>query len=309
MGAVCTDGRRDGVGRFDGPRTDSCPSRAGSTPASCRPGRRTSPPAEARSPGARVAAALAMAALTTGMAIGPAGPAGAGAWMFEKGDGVAIVTTAFSKSTKSFDENGRLQPIPLYEKFELRAHIEYGLTPWLTGVFKTEGRLESQETTVDVKGVDGLGARVRVAGTERSILSAQLIAYSPGLDRNGLIVESEPAALDARILFGRSFEAFGRPAFVDAQAAYRLSQGGENDELHLDLTLGLKPTPKWLLMAQSFSTFSTGQDAPYRYHKVEASVLRRIARGFGVQLGATATVAGVSALQEQGVFAALWYEF
>lgn len=237
------------------------------------------------------------------------GPASAGAWLFEPGDGVVIATAAFTGSANAYDENGRLQPISDYRKFELRAHIEYGVTPWLTGVFKTDGRLETQDGQDTTTGVTGLGARARLAKTDRAVISAQLVGYTPGLDTNAVWLQSEPAALDARILFGRSFMLFGQPAFIDAQGGYRATASGGSDEVHLDLTLGLKPSPRWLLMAQTFSTISINASEPYRYHKVQASALYRLAHGFGIQLGATGTIGGISALQERGVFSALWYEF
>lgn len=222
---------------------------------------------------------------------------------------MVIVTSAFTGSANAYDADGRLQPIPEYRKFELRAHIEYGFTPWLTGIVKSEGRLEVQDLDVRTAGVDGIGARVRLKETDRAVLAAQVIGYTPGLDRNGAWIESEPAALDARVLFGRGFTAFGRHAFFDVQGAYRFSAGGTDDEVHVDLTLGFRPVERWLLLAQSFSTISVGAEEPYRYHKIQASAVCRVYKGFSLQVGATGTVGGVSALQERGAFAAIWYEF
>ncbi|MEW5424565.1 hypothetical protein [Amorphus sp. 3PC139-8] len=251
----------------------------------------------------RLRAALAALLIVTGAT----SPALSGAWMFEPGDGVAIITTGFTGSANAYDADGRLQPIPDYRKFELRAHVEYGITPWLTGVLKTEGRLESQSDTE--RSFAGAGGRIRLAHTDRMVMSAQAIAYTPGLDDSGLWLDGEPAAFDARLLIGRSFSLFGRPGFVDAQAGYRVTEGDAADEVHIDLTLGLKPTPRWMLLAQSFSTISVGSGPSYRYDKLQASVVRWIRDGIGLEVGLTGTIAGVSALQERGAFASLWYEF
>ena len=233
----------------------------------------------------------------------------AGAWTPERGDGVVIVTSVFSGAAKGFDAEGRLQPLPEYRKFELSAYLEYGLTDRLTGVVHSAARIETQDREVQTTAVDGIGLRARVAGTDRLVVSAELTGYTPGLDRNGLWVTSEPAAVEARALLGYAFAVHGRPAFLDVQGAYRLSAGGEDDEIHIDVTAGLKPAPRWLLMAQSFTTLSAGKAADYRYHKLQASAVCWLTPRHGVQAGIGGTLDGVAALQERTVFAAFWYRF
>ena len=251
----------------------------------------------------------AVAVCAAGAWVGGGGPAHAGAWTPERGDGVVIVTSVFSGAAKGFDADGRLQPLPEYRKFELSAYLEYGLTDWLTGVVHSSARLETQDRDVRTTSVDGLGLRARVARTENMVVSAELTGYTPGLDRNGLWVDSEPAAAEARILLGYAFSLRDRPAFVDVQGAYRLSAGGEDDEIHLDVTLGLKPTPRWLLMAQSSTVLSAGNAPDYRDHKLQASAVCWLTPRHGLQAGVSGTLDGVSALQERAVFAAFWYRF
>ncbi|WP_453962917.1 hypothetical protein [Amorphus suaedae] len=233
----------------------------------------------------------------------------AGAWTPERGDGVVIVTGTFSGAAKGFDADGRLEPLPEYRKFELSAHVEYGVTDWLTGVLHSAARLETQDANLTTTAVDGIGLRARVARSDRMVVSAELNGYTPGLDRNGLWVESEPATLEARALLGYAFEVRDLPAFVDVQGAYRFSEGGQDDEIHIDVTLGLKPTPRWLLMAQSFTTLSAGKASDYRYQKLQASALCWLTAHHGLQAGVSGTVDGVAALQERTVFAAIWYRF
>lgn len=233
----------------------------------------------------------------------------AGAWTSARGDGVVIVTSAFSGAAKGFDADGRLQPLPEYRKFELSAYLEYGLTDWLTGVVHSSARMETQNSSLTTTAVDGLGLRARLVKRDRIVASIELTGYSPGLDRTGLWVESEPAAAEARALIGYAFDVRDRPAFVDAQAAYRLSAGGEDDEIHIDVTLGMKPTPRWLLLAQAFTTLSVGKAADYRYHKFQASAVCWLTPRHGLQAGVGGTLDGVSALQERTVFAGFWYRF
>lgn len=51
-----------------------------------------------------------------------------GAWLMPPGDDQVIADTFFSDSTRAFDAQGRLIPVPSYQKFELGTYIEYGLT-------------------------------------------------------------------------------------------------------------------------------------------------------------------------------------
>jgi hypothetical protein len=69
---------------------------------------------------------------TAGVSSGGIEMAWGGAWLMPPGDGQAIVYSAFSDSTRAFDSQGRLIPVPQYKKFELGTYIEYGLTNWLT---------------------------------------------------------------------------------------------------------------------------------------------------------------------------------
>lgn len=236
-------------------------------------------------------------------------PAQAGAWTPARGDGVVIVTSVFSGAAKGFDAEGHLQPLPEYRKFELSAYLEYGLTDWLTGVVHSSARLETQEREMTTTAADGIGLRARVAKGRHMVASAELTGYAPGLDRNGLWVESEPATVEARALLGYAFAVRDSPAFVDVQGAYRLSAGGEDDEIRIDVTLGLKPTPRWLLLAQTFTTLSAGKAEDYRYHKLQASAVCWLSPRHGLQAGVSGTLDRVAALQERTVFAGFWYRF
>ena len=77
----------------------------------------------------------------------------------------------------------------------------------------------------------------------------------------------------------RGFEAFGLPWFIEAQLGYR-TRGQSGDELRADLTLGLRPRPDLLLMAQSFSAFTPGAVASggYAAQKFELSGVYDLAR-------------------------------
>jgi hypothetical protein len=82
---------------------------------------------------------------------------------------------------------------------------------------------------------------------------------------------------EARLLAGTNFTVWSTPGFVDAQFGYPLRTAGPSDELHGDLTIGLKFAPRIILMLQDFTTVSTASTNPKfptrRASVVEASVV------------------------------------
>jgi hypothetical protein len=57
---------------------------------------------------------------------------------------------------------------------------------------------------------------------------------------------------DLRAYAGRSFKLLGKPSFIELQAARHVRQY-EASQWRVDATLGVKPAPKWMVMAQVFS--------------------------------------------------------
>ena len=58
----------------------------------------------------------------------------AGAWLAPEGHGQVVVTGTASSAGKAFDGSGSLQSTPRYNKHELQALMEYGVTDWLTAI-------------------------------------------------------------------------------------------------------------------------------------------------------------------------------
>ena len=67
------------------------------------------------------------------------------------------------------------------------------------------------------------------------------------------------------------------PAFFDLQVAQRFRGGGAPGEFHADFTLGVRPAPRWLLLAQSFNVISEGAGSwgfpSYEYYKLQLSAV------------------------------------
>ncbi len=275
---------------------------------------RPAPPRRRRRRAARPGPAAALAAPLALLALfAAAGPAAAGAWLQEKGRGLTIVTGSFTAGTAAFNENGKLNPVPEYRKFELSTYNEFGITPWLTGILSGEMRTEATGGLVDQStAAAAAGARVRILKRHNWMFSAQLIAETGDYDTIGLGTGSTEPGFDARLLAGYGFAVRGIPGYVDAQAAYRFRTGEGIDEGRFDLTLGVKPLPNWEFTLQSFNTVSldTPNDAAsYRYHKLRAAVKRELPGDFALEVGGTTLFFGENAIQEYGIDVSVWKRF
>jgi hypothetical protein len=261
---------------------------------------------------ARGAILLALAGGLTG------GPARAGAWLLAPGEGHVVASAGFSQGERYFDEKGKLIPQANYRKFELPVFIEYGVSERVTVIVSPSllrlDVVSEPPSSFQGPGYTDLGGRLRLWAGGTQVLSLQATARLPGATR-----ADGPASLgwtgpevDMRLLWGRSFELWSWPAFVDAQVGYRTRGGGPADEIRLDLTLGARPHPRWLVLLQSFSAASVGEASPpFRMgqsHKVAVSAAYTIGR-FTLQAGGIATIAGQNALRERGFITALWFRF
>jgi protein XagA len=247
---------------------------------------------------------------------GAVGEALAGAWTLPVGEGQAIAVATFERGNRLFDAGGRVVPIRGYRKFELPLFLEYGATERLTLVASPSllAVAAGSEPTYRGPGYADLGARVRLWSEGAHVVSLQAIARLPGA-RDA----ADPAQwgwtdpeTDIRALWGHGFEIFSRPAFVNAEAAYRIRAGAPADEIRIDLTFGLRPAPRWLVLVQSFSTISVGEAGrpfePTRSHKMSLALAYSIG-AWTFQVGAIATIAGQNALQERGFITGVWYRF
>ena len=103
------------------------------------------------------------------------------------------------------------------------------------------------------------------------------------------------------------------PAYVDVQLAQRFRSAGPPNEFRADFTLGMRPVPQWLLLAQSFNVFSEGAGGPffpsYDYHKLQLGVAYDLTPQWSLMAAAFTTFSGRNALQEDGATIGAWYRF
>jgi hypothetical protein len=256
--------------------------------------------------------------LAIGLMVFPAA-AHAGAWTLDAGQSIAVITGTTATANSAFDASGNTQPIPRYSKTELQALFEFGATNWLTLMLAPS----LQHVGIDPPfaaqrsgfGYTDLGARARIGGGDSWVVSAQTTFRVPGtFDKsNPAAIGYTDAEIDVRGLFGYSFKVGAMPAFLDVQVAQRFRLGGPPDEFRTDVTLGVRPADRWLVMAQSFNVISEGAGSwnlpSYSYSKFQVSAVYEVTPKIAVQLGGYTTYWGRNALQENGLVAGAWYKF
>jgi len=256
--------------------------------------------------------------LAVGLMMSPTASLG-GAWTLPTGDGIGIVTGTFARSDLGFDGSRSVQPIPRYNKDELQALLEYGFTDWFTAILipslqhiDVAQPFPGQRTGF---GYTEFGGRVRLWTNDQWVISGQTTYRVPGTyDRNN------PAAigyydpeLEIRGLVGYSYKLGSWPAFINTEVAERFRFAGPPDEFRTDITFGVRPLERWLLLAQSFNVTSEGSGTwgipSYDYYKLQLSAVYEVTPTFSVQLGGYTTYEGRNALQENGLIVGAWYKF
>jgi protein XagA len=249
-----------------------------------------------------------------------AGNSRAGAWLQPEGRGQIVFSPSAMTSGNRFSRDGRHVRIDRFVKSDTITLVEYGLRENLTLILATGGKAESYpiEGSIQTIATSSLGGGGRIALWRRDdfVLSAQATAAS-GLERSIPALDRRFGArheADARLLAGYSFAIGGLPAFVEAQTGYRWRSGRHADEARLDLTVGIRPVPRLQVFLQSLNAVAlqgdrtSPRDRP-RQHKLQASAVFDMTENWSVQAGAFISVAGRSALKEQGVLLGVWRKF
>ncbi|VTZ27955.1 conserved exported hypothetical protein [Methylocella tundrae] len=244
-----------------------------------------------------------------------AGGASAGAWLMPPGEGQIIAGAAFSGSSRAFDSHGHLIPVPSYDKFELGAYIEYGLVDWLTLVASPAyDRIRQPAPALSYNGAgeSAIGGRIGLYQSDGLVASLQAVLLTPGASFNSAIEPRRAGSIDLRGMIGSNVTIGSTPAFVSAEGGYRFYAQSQPGEWRLDLTFGVRPIEKVLVLLQNFGALQTGASAAFprsSWDKLQTSLVYDFTPSISGQIGAFLTVAGVNTGRELGPLAALWYRF
>lgn len=242
-----------------------------------------------------------------------------GAWTLPEGTGQLLATFTAATSTTFFSDSG-LAATPRYNKEELHALLEYGLTGQLTAIVDSGLQHIDIATPTSAErtglGYTEFGARYAFIQEPAWTVSAQSTVLVPGT-----LQTSNPAAVgytdveaDVRLLLGHNFQFGGAPAFFDVEAAERVRTAGYPSEFRAEATFGFRILPRWLLLIQSFNVVSETSGlsvlgGSYDYEKLQLSAVYALTDAWSLQFGGYTTYAGHNALQENGLLFGVWRQF
>jgi len=257
-------------------------------------------------------------------------PAWAGAWNQRSGEGQLITTSSWAHAGEIFNDDFEAVPLRGFTKVETRLYLEQGVTDWLTLVGNTGFQslnFRDGDSRFDFEGLDDieLGAQLRVHADEGGAASVRLsYVIDSKLDNQVVDILRGGDEIELRALIGQSRETSIGDIFYDAQFALRSEEVTDIDALQGALTLGYKPTDRWLLMSQSFANYSVGGETDFiaadnevdtftigqqLQVKSQISLARQYKPGRYFQLGAGTTVFGQNIVKERSVFISLWTEY
>jgi hypothetical protein len=243
-------------------------------------------------------------------------PAMAGAWTAEAGSWQQITSLIGSMADRTYGT-----PAPIrFRKALLQTYTEHGWRDGVTVFLASESAYVevTQDQLTPYSGFDNaieLGGRLRLHQTARDVVSLEASLRTAGAF-NFAVAANPGAGGDGgrlRLLYGRSFQMFGRDAFVDIGLGRQFLSGDRADETGLDVTAGFWFAPGCMVMLQGFNII-TGAGAlsaypAFRSHKLQLSWVRRLSPRFHVQAGGFFSPAGHNALEEQGAALSLWTRF
>jgi hypothetical protein len=240
----------------------------------------------------------------------------AAAWPQAPGQTQFIVSYEPSSASTQFDAHGKATvPLGKWDQTGLSVYVDRGLTERLSLTAKINFQdYRTVSTRFSGLGSVEVGARWTVHKGNDFVFA--LGASAEGLGKGRRSDFDDPATkpgtdYDVRAYFGKSFKLGSSEAFVNIEAARHLRQY-DADQWRVDSTLGIKPSPRWMLIAQSFAGQTdklAGSQA--RWNNVQLSVVRHFGphQETSLQLGIRQTVSGRNVPKANALVLSLWKTF
>ncbi len=276
--------------------------------------------------------------------------------------GQAILTFNNYQSTQIFDKNSkRIKSSNNFSKYEINPFFEYGLSDNLTiGANPTlqywqAGDLADNSKTVTFRGcgttkaIDGNKANGEIIESEffirkklleigNMVFSMQPLVKTPcvlivnsGAAVNWNSYETELRGLigygfkwNQKSQDGKTYPFAGQYHFLNLEVAYRKYNGALSDQVRIDATSGFRFNENILLLAQVFSSISTGKENisadittndtqenidRFGNVKLQLSGVLQTSKTTSAQLGVYTEIAGLNYSAGQGMMISLWKVF
>ncbi|MFP1131252.1 hypothetical protein [Asticcacaulis sp. W401b] len=240
----------------------------------------------------------------------------ASAWGPDSGASEVIVKVEVVTASQGFDASGTAAiDLPQWEEKRVTVFAERGVHDLLS-VF-AKANIQDIQTSVDSfsgLGSVEIGLKTPLYRSDRSALSASvsLDGFGKGRRDEFSVPGDEDPDVEVRLYGGHSFEARKVPMFVDAQVARRARSGSNADQWRVDVTVGARPSPKWIVMAQVFAGKTdrlNGFEAKWTHVETSAVRFFDAKQTLGVQFGLRQTVSGENVPKSSAVTIGLWKRF
>lgn len=231
------------------------------------------------------------------------------AFLEKPGEGKVILLATFDTADRYWTREGRLQPVAAYRKFSLSGLAEYGLDASTTLIARNSGGRMIDSSGASMQGDGGVGAR-RLLLDAGAMRIAAHVMVSAGTGLEGMPDRRSGAALDLRLAAATTFSVLGKPAFFEMSAGPRIVTGDWRGA-RVDLTFGVRPAAKWLVLVQAFNRFNEAgpSDGRVRAHKAQATVIYDMHERWSVMAGAFATIAARAERRQVGAMTGLVRRF
>lgn len=250
-----------------------------------------------------------------------AAPATASSWNPAQGSGEVITGYLISDAKTAISPIGDRVPLAAYDKQIVQTFGNFGLTDRWALI----GSYDWQDAQI-------IGPDVAVAFSKPAAISAGLqyqihrapgraaalsVSYYEGINLppSLLTLENRDNTVEIRGLWGESRILGGANYFVDAQAAARLTLGGELASSRGDVTLGAQPTERSMFLLKgryidiepgNFRGFAIKRQIRW---ESEISAVYRIWKGNHVELGYSGVIDARNAVLERGWKIGFWSQF
>lgn len=249
------------------------------------------------------------------------GPAHAGAWPQAPGAIQVIVPFTTTRATETYDDKGNSARRNRYTKQELAPYVEYGFTQDVTLIgslaltHEKTSWLGSTLSDSSVSRIEG-GARFALGAWQDTFFSIQPIVAWHGAASTSDAFASRRGDIDGELdlTVGRNFRWLGMDGFTDNLIGVRVRPAGRPSEMKANLTIGVRPSKRTMLMlkSESYASFSGGggtAPSPLQSSKLGLSFVRELDRTVSMEIVAMTSVSGRNTIKERSLGFALWYRF
>ncbi len=160
-----------------------------------------------------------------------------------------------------------------------------------------------------------LGLRAKLWSAGDWVFSSEATLFLPGAWNPASPAQAgnTGGAADARALAGYSFALGPASGFFDLEIGFRFRTAGPPDEGHVDVTIGFKPAPGVIVMAQDFLVVSLPSTDPgfpmWRQNVLQESLVLPLWDRWQFQIGYFQTTLARKTNTERGAVLAVWRTF